>query len=108
MSRPVRYSSLTPARRRLVALVRQLQFGRIENLVIAGGDPDWSESPRVVCEEKLGAAAVPVSPAADDFELKAQWADLFRRFDLMAEGVVERLDVQNALPFRVAYTVSSA
>jgi hypothetical protein len=40
-------SSLTPARRRLVERLQQLNFGRIEGLLVRGGEPVFGPSTRI-------------------------------------------------------------
>ena len=48
-------SSLSPSALRLVRLMQQLNFGRLEGLGIRKGEPTWDSPPRVVREVKFGA-----------------------------------------------------
>ncbi len=103
MTKVRRFSDLPPASQRLVRAVERLRFGRIDNLVLRDGTPVWSARPEVVCEVKLGSPGGPRPARSDDFELSAQWVDLFERLAELGSGRVHRLEVQNGLPFRVAF-----
>ncbi|MCE9530362.1 MAG: hypothetical protein K8T89_04405 [Planctomycetes bacterium] len=103
MSATIRLSSLSPARFHLVHVLRLLRFGHLENLIIANRDPIWLPTPRIVREVKLGSRAEPIPAEHDDFDLKLQWTELFTHFDAIGDGVIERLEVQNGLPFRIAF-----
>ena len=46
--------SLTAPRRRLVELMQQINFGRIEGLTLRGGEPVFDPAPRIVREVKFG------------------------------------------------------
>lgn len=91
---------LSPARRRLLALLQDLNYGRVEGLVVRDGDPVLAPPPRVVRTVKFGADNGP-RPERDaaDFRLKATVIDLFAEFDRLGSGVVERLEVKGGLPF---------
>jgi hypothetical protein len=93
---------LSPARRRLLELMQLVNFGRIENLIVRGGEPSLVPPPRVVREVKFGGDNGPRPElATDDFRLKAQVVDLFRELDRLADGTVEALEVKHGLPFRL-------
>ncbi len=47
-------SSLSAVRRRLVEILQELNYGRIESLVIKGGEPQFEPAPRKVWEIKFG------------------------------------------------------
>lgn len=100
-------SDLSPARRRLVEVMQDVNFGRIQNLHVVDGEPVFVPPTRVVREIKLGGENGP-RPEADfaDFTLKSQVVDLFHHFELLGEGVVEVLDIKHGLPFRM--TVEAA
>ena len=48
-------ASLPPARRRLLTLMQELNFGWIENLSVQDGDPVFDPPPTVVRQVKFGA-----------------------------------------------------
>lgn len=94
-------SAVSPARRRLLDLMRSVGFGRIEELVILGGEPVFRPAPRIVREVKFGGES-PSRPAGDgDFTLKAQVIDLFDQLDHIRDGRIERLEIKHGLPFRM-------
>jgi hypothetical protein len=65
--------------------------------------------PRVVREIKFGARNGPRPEAAlRDFVLKAQLVEFFACLDTLGDGVIERLEVQHGLPFRVALEEAAA
>jgi hypothetical protein len=57
-------SSLTPARCRLVERLQQLNFGRVEGLLVRGGEPVFGPATRVVREIKFGGENAPGPNAA--------------------------------------------
>jgi hypothetical protein len=102
-------SSLSPAQRRLVELMQDLNFGRIERLEVLDGQPVFDPPPRIVREIKFGAQNGPRSEAAlRDFVLKAQLVEFFAWLDTLGDGVIERLEVQHGLPFRIVVEQSAA
>ncbi len=102
-------SSLSPARRRLVELMQDLNFGRIERLEVLDGQPVFDPPPRIVREIKFGAPNGPRPEAAlCDFVLKAQLVEFFAWLDTLGDGVIERLEVQHGLPFRIVVEQSAA
>jgi len=53
MIRPTAFHDLSPERARLVRLFQTINFGRIEELEIRNGEPQFSPPPRVFVEVKL-------------------------------------------------------
>ena len=95
-------ATLSPARRRLVRLTQRLNFGRIEGLLVKGGQPVFDPPPRVVREVKFCAENGPRPEAAKaDFALKAQVRELLDRLEAMGDGVVACIEVKHGLPFRM-------
>jgi hypothetical protein len=47
-------SSLSDPQRRLVELMQRLNFGRIEDLIIRGGEPVFDPAPKVIQKVKIG------------------------------------------------------
>jgi hypothetical protein len=101
-----RYASLSPGRKRLTDVLRQLQFGRIANLSIAGGEPQWNPAPTIVQTIKLPVEAGAVDPLEGDSLLKKALVDLFRCFDRRQNAVVSRLECRFGLPCLVEITAS--
>jgi hypothetical protein len=95
-------SSLTPARRRLVERLQQLNFGRVEGLLVRGGEPVFGPATRVVREIKFGGENAPrPERGLGDFLVKAQVAELLRCLSEIGDGVIDVLEVKHGLPFRL-------
>ena len=95
-------AELSAGRQQLVETMRVVKFGRIENCVIRDGEPVFDPAPRITRDIKLGSGRRPVHrPDEDDFELKAQVVDLFEQLDLLGTGIIESLEIQHGLPFKL-------
>ena len=96
---------LSPARVRLLELMQDANFGRIESLRIADGEPVLDPRPALVREHKFGGENGPRPElAANDFLLKQQVSELFAFFDQMQNGVIDVLEIKHGLPFRMIVT----
>jgi len=75
-------TSLSPARKRLIELLQETNFGRIERLEVRGGEPVLDPLPSIVLEYKF-ASENGCRPEAKlpDFTLKQQHLDLLRLSD---------------------------
>jgi hypothetical protein len=97
-----RRSSLSPAKLKLLLKMQRLNFGRIENLVITDGQPVFSPSSRVVRSVKFGGKNGPRPEASlEDFALKDEVIELLRYVDEIRDGVINILEIQHGLPFRM-------
>src|SRR5262249_50278609 len=100
MNGSVSKGHLSPARRRLVELMQDINFGRIERLQIRGGDPVLKPAPRVVRDWKFGGENGPrPERQSDDFALKQRLLDLFAMLDHVGDTVIDVLEVKHGLPF---------
>jgi hypothetical protein len=97
------YGSLSPARKRLIDVLHALQFGRIENLSIAAGEPQFDDPPTIVRSIKLPAEAVTAGPCPPDFALKQPMLDLLLYFDSYQTGMVRRLECRFGQPCLVEF-----
>jgi hypothetical protein len=96
-------SDLSPARRQLVELFQELNFGRVEGLVVRAGEPVLHPRPRAVREVKFQADNDPrPERAAPDFLLKAQQLELMDLLDRVRDGTIESIESRHGLPFRAA------
>lgn len=102
MPEGLRLSQLQPAQRKLVGLMHEMGFGRIEGLVVHGGLPVFRPPPRVVREIKLDPDTVPVEAVAADYVIKHQVSRLLERLHELGDGRIETLIVANGLPMRMA------
>ena len=109
MTPQTRKASLSPARRRLLEVLQQVNFGRVESLAIVNGEPVLDPPPRIVREIKFGAENGPrpeISSA--DFLLKQQVVELLAVLDKMQNGVIDVIEVKHGLPFRAIVTEVAA
>jgi hypothetical protein len=109
MATAVTKASLSEPRRRLVELMQDLHFGRIEHLIVRAGDPVLEPPPRIVSDITCGGDNGPrPEREATDFPLKQQVRELFRQLDELDEGTIELLEVKHGLPFRLLVPRPSA
>jgi hypothetical protein len=94
--------ALSPARQRLVEIMQEVNFGRIEGLRVRDAEPLLEPVPRVLRDIVFGKVNSP-NPARgrEDFALKEQLIELFDLFDRERSVTVESLVVQNGLPVRM-------
>lgn len=102
-AKEVRLSDLRPAQRRLVQLLREVGHGRIEGLIIQGGEPVFTPAPRIIREIKLDLlSASQALEGAGDFALKGQVRNLLNHLAAMGNGRLETLFVADGLPVRMS------
>ena len=95
-------SSLPDSHQRLLELMQTINFGRIEDLRVSGGNPIFSPSPKIIQKVKLGGDNGPRPEAyCDDFLLKKQSLELVAAIKELGEGKVRSIDVKHGLPFAV-------
>ena len=110
MSGAATRACLSAQKRRLLELMQEVNFGRIEQLAVCGGEPVLDPPPRVVREIKFGSENGPRREVrARDFALKAPVRELFEHLACLGNGLVQSLEVKYGLPLlmRVEGTVSS-
>ncbi|QDU23752.1 hypothetical protein [Urbifossiella limnaea] len=101
MPHPTTPAGLTPARRRLLALLQHTNFGRVEHLVVRGGEPVLDPMPRVVVEYKFASENGPRPETGNaDAALKRQQLDLLALLDRVGDGVIPVLSCKHGLPFQ--------
>jgi hypothetical protein len=109
MSKQLTKAALPEPRRRLLELMQEIHYGRLENLVVRDGQPLFSPPPRVVREVKFGGDNSPRRDLASaDFLLKDQILDLFSQLDALGNGTIEVLEIKAGLPFRAFLPRASA
>jgi hypothetical protein len=93
-------SSLSPSQSRLVELLQQLNFGRVEGLRIRAGEPIFEPAPRIIQKLKIGSENGPrVEGALPDFWLKQQVIEMFETIARVGDGEILSIDVKYGLPF---------
>ena len=102
-------ASLPPARRRLVRIMQEVNFGWIEDLPIRDGQPVFDPAPTVVRQVKFGADNLPRSESRlADFALKQHVVELFTVLDRIGDGMIRRIEVRHGLPFTMTMEESAA
>lgn len=102
-------SSLSAPQRRLVELMQRLNFGRIEDLIIRGGEPVFDPAPKVIQKVKIGGENGPrPEVACEDFLLKKQTIELLETITDRTEGRILAIDVKHGLPFAVEIELAAS
>ena len=93
-------ASLSPARRRLLELMQELNFGRVEGLVVRNGEPVFDPPPRVFREVKFRGENGPRPELrARDFLLKSEIVELLKELTRLKDGTVESIRIKRGVPF---------
>lgn len=91
---------LTEAEFCLLQIMRECQFGRIENMPVRAGQPVLNRGMKVVRIMRLGRDGNGAKPAASgDFELKRPVRDLFDALASLGNGTVVSLEFRHGLPY---------
>jgi hypothetical protein len=96
---PLRTPDLSAQQRSLVELMREQQFGRVENVPIRAGQPIFNPEVRVVRVARLGGENGGINvPTAADFELKQSVCDLLDELARLQNGTILKLEFRHGLP----------
>ena len=93
---------LSLAKRRLLKVMREVGHGRVEAFSIHHGEPRLDPAPRVVYELRVPGTGATSRPRSEGGPLQAAVEELFRLFTRIGSAWVERLEVRDGLPFRIA------
>ena len=95
-----RISDLSPAGRRLVALMQSVRFGRIRALAVRDGQPVFDPAPRVIRKIKISAQNGPRPEARrPDFAIRKEVIEFFEHLETLGTGVVRCIEIKDGLPF---------
>ena len=95
-------AALTPARRRLVEVMQEIRYGRLEGLEVWEWEPVFDPPPRVVRQIVFGKANGPhTARNQDGFALKKSVAELFEVFDRERSLSIQELVINDGLPVRM-------
>jgi hypothetical protein len=98
-------TSVSLARQQLLEVFQRINFGRLESLTVARGQPVFDPNPVILREYKFGGENGPRPELGNaDFLLKQQVIDLFAFFDELQNGVIDVLEIKHGLPFRMIVT----
>ena len=102
MTNVVTKATLTPARKRLLELMQEINYGRIEKLHVRDGEPVFDPPPTVLRLFLFGKDNGPnESRGNDGFALKRKVAELFEVFDRERSLSIQELRIDNGLPIRM-------
>jgi hypothetical protein len=91
--------NLTPAKRWLVHRMHQTIHGTMHNLIVHDGEPVIDPPPKIKQAVKLGGKRSKPKAVPPDFVLKEQHVELFDLMEDKQNGVIEKLIIQDGLPF---------
>jgi hypothetical protein len=89
---------LTAAQRRLLQIITDSQYGRIENFQVRAGQPLLEPGARIVRVTLFGGESSGTQMHGDHFELKKAVRDLFAELARLDNGIVVRLEFKRGLP----------
>lgn len=97
---PKSTQDLLPSERRLLHVMCQLRFGRVEFLQIRDGELVLDPWPTTVRDVKFGAQVSDQYRATDgEFALKQPVVDLFEYIRSVDAGEIRTLEIRHGLPF---------
>lgn len=93
---------LSAQRRQLLKEMRQIKYGRIENLEVCDGEPVLDPPPAVSRTFLFGKEnKEDVSGRSNDFNLKKKVKELFEIFDRERRLSIKEIMIDNGLPVRM-------
>jgi hypothetical protein len=98
----IHFTDLSPGQRRLLRLFQAINFGRIDELEVRNGEPQFSPLPRVFVELKLDVDDGPRPESRQQhFPLRSQVGRFFAQLAQLRDSTIERIEVRHGLPFRM-------
>jgi hypothetical protein len=95
-------ATLSPARRRLIELMQELNYGRIEGLQVQDGEPVFDPQPITLRLFVFGKDNGPnESRGNDSFTLKKKMVELFEIFDRERTLSIQEIIIDSGLPIRM-------
>lgn len=94
--------SISEAQKRLLQLMQEVHYGKVEDIVISGGEPVMGLPVKVMRDVKLSGECSKRPILADrDYLDKPQVAEMLRQFKRLGDGIVQLVDIHDGLPFRI-------
>jgi hypothetical protein len=104
LSENARYSQLSPSRRGLVRLCQSINYGHLQELVVADREPILKPPPVVFVDVKLDTDESPrTERESADFVLCAEAVRLMGLLDRIKNGKISKLEVRAGIPRRIVY-----
>lgn len=93
---------ITEPQLRLLQLIQEIYYGKIERFVIRDGDPVIEPSTRILRDVKLGADLKKRPILIDrNYRDKPQVVEMLQQLRKLSDGVVHSLEIHDGLPFRM-------
>jgi hypothetical protein len=95
-------SSLSSAQQHLVELLQQINYGRIERLLVRKGEPVFDPVPQVIQKVKMGGGNGPRPEIGlPDFVLRSQTVELLEQIAKIGDGEIAVIEVKAGLPWSI-------
>lgn len=99
MTQPITLSSVSEPERRLIRLLQEVPFGRIEEIRVKGGSPVFQPAPRIVRTLKMGGHNGPREEVThEDFLLKRSVVELLEIIRTMRDDEILTVVLMHGLP----------
>jgi hypothetical protein len=97
------------ARRELIKLLRDINFGRIEDLIVRQGQPVLSPPPRIVLTLRFGSdKGADGLPTLEELAVRPAVQELLLLLSRMGDGRLHRVEVRAGSPcYAEAETISA-
>ena len=107
-NREVQYRDMRPPRKRLLRVMQENPYSRIEHLAVISGEPAFGPRTRIIAEMKFGSGDGPRREAGlSDYALKKEVVELFQQLDQIGSGELLTLEVRGGLPFRMTREIAA-
>ncbi len=98
----IKKTSLNGQQQKLIEMMQQINFGRISNMPVVGGNPELTRETVIEREIKLGGQnATRPELGKDDFTLKQEVLTLLEHLAGMGDGTIRHLEIKHGLPFLI-------
>lgn len=95
-----RTTDLTADERKLVAVMQEINFGRIRDLAVRNGQPVFDPPPLIQWDTKFDGDNGPRNESSlRDFALKKRVAKLIHKLRSMKDGTIVNLEIRQGVPF---------
>jgi hypothetical protein len=92
-------SRLAPAQDAFIQLLRQINYGRVEYLVVSAGEPVMSPPPRVIRTVRFGASEdTGTTPSVEELAQRPAVRKLMSLLSRIQNGCIARLEIRNSQP----------
>lgn len=94
--------SISEAQKRLLQLMQEVHYGKVEDIVISSGEPVMGLPVKVLRDVKLSGESGRKTIFADrDYLDKPQVVEMLRQFRRLGDGIVQLVEIHDGLPFRM-------